>query len=412
MINLSNEQKILLNLVAISISNNPNSIVLKEQELKGVDWLEVFKESVYQSVPLATLSALKFYKEFVPEKVFSVWKSTGISVLKNNLSVLNYQSQLIDILDKNKVNYCIIKGSSASSYYPNPDDRALGDIDFLIESEKREQIEELLKSNGYNMWDMQHISHSVFSKENAHLEMHFQIAGLPNNDKKDYIKNFVKPATSTTKKVDNQFGSFNAPNELYHGIIILLHMQHHMQNEGLGLRHVCDWACFVNKTYNMPFFNQQFLPFLKEIGLYKYAQIITKICVKYLGIDYQEWANGQPDELCEELLLDILQGGNFGLKDSNRAQSAHMISQKGEKDRGRLANALKTINRVVLTKHPIVKKIWILYPFIYAWKVIKYLFLMLIGKRKSVFKLMSTAKERKDVYSKLEIFTINEEKGE
>ncbi len=410
MINLSNEQKALLNLVAISISNNPQSLVLKEQELESVDWIEVFKESVYQSVPLATLNALKFYKDLVPEKVYSAWKSAGISVLKNNLSVSSYQNQLVEILDKNKVDYCIIKGSSAADYYPNQEDRALGDIDFLIDLEKKEQVENLLKDNGYNMWDMPHPSHSVFSKENAHLEMHFQVAGLPNNDSKEYIKTFIKPATKEIKKNKNQMGEFNAPNELYHGIIILLHMQHHMQNEGLGLRHVCDWACYVNKTYKMPMFREELLPFLKEIGLYKYAQVITKICVKYLGIESQDWTEEQPDQICQELLCDIFKGGNFGVRDKGRAQSGHLIAQKGEKDKGTVVNAFKTIHRIVLIHYPIVKKIWLLYPFLYSWKVIKYLFLMMIGKRKSVFKLMSNANERKDVYSKLEIFKKNEEK--
>ncbi len=412
MINLSNEQKILLNLVSISISNNPESLVLSLQELEGLDWLEVFKESVYQTVPLATLNALKYYKNNVNEKVYSAWKSAGISVLKNNLSVSNYQTQLVDILDKNNVDYCIIKGTSAADYYPNPEDRALGDIDFLIDCEKREQVEELLKAKGYEMWDISHPCHSVFTKENAHLEMHFEVVGLPSNNSKEYIRKFVKPATIDIKKVSNKLGIFNAPSDLYHGIIILLHMQHHMQKEGLGLRHVCDWACYVNKVYKMPFFNQQFLPFLKEIGLYKYAQVITSVCVKYLGIDEQVWTIKQSDDLCDQLLIDILNGGNFGFRDKGRSQSGHMIAQKGEKDKGLIGNAFRAIHKIVLSQYPIVKKIWILYPFLYVWKIIKYLFLTIIGKRKSVFKLMSKANERKDVYSKLEIFAINKEKGE
>ncbi len=412
MINLSNEQKALLNLVAISISNNPQSLVLQEKELENVDWMEVLKESFYQSVPLATLNALKFYKHLVAEKVYSAWKSAGISVLKNNLNVSNYQKQLVEILDKNKVDYCIIKGSSAAYYYPNPEDRALGDIDFLIDSERKEEVEQLLKDNGYSMWDMSHPSHSVFNKDNAHLEMHFEVAGLPNNDSREYIRTFIKPATKEIKKAINQMGEFNAPNELYHGIIILLHMQHHMQNEGLGFRHVCDWACYVNKTYIMPFFKQELLPFFKKIGLYKYAQIVTKICVQYLGIDSQDWAEEQPDALCDQLLIDILNGGNFGHREKDRSHTAHMIAQKGEKDRGTVGNAFRAIHRIVLTQHPIVKKIWLLYPFIYVWKIIKYLLLMMIGKRKSVFKLMSKANERKDIYSKLEIFIINKERGE
>ena len=58
---------------------------------------------------------------------------------------------------------------------------------------------------------------------------------------------------------------------------------------------------------------------------------------------------------------------------------------------------------------PCVKKVPILYPFIYIWKAIRFLFLSMIGKRPSLVKMAPEAKKRKSVYEKLAIFEAENE---
>lgn len=410
-ITLTTEQKIVLNLAAMSVADNPTTLVLSEEELRGVNWAEVVDETIAQTIPLATYDVALPYKRYVPETEWSRWKNVSMGVLQSDFEVVSAQAELVELLNKKGLPYAIIKGTSAAAYYPEPERRALGDVDFLIDPDRQAEVENALVEAGYKKEGVPHISHVIFKKPNAHLEMHFQVAGIPNGELGVKVKEFLRPAVFSTVERSREFCTFYAPNDLYHGLIILLHMQHHNLNDGLGLRHLCDWAAYVARTQNEPFWQERLLPFLKEIGLYKYAAVVTKISATYLKIPCPDWAKAEDEELCAELLSDMFIGGNFGRKDNERARSGALIAQKGEKKRGPIATLAYSLHKSILLRYPIVKKVWILYPFVYAWKVIRNVFLMLIGKRVSIGKMKPQAEKRQRIYDKLQVFeTTPEEK--
>ena len=410
-ITLTTEQKIVLNLAAMSVADNPTTLVLPEEELRGVNWAEVVDETIAQTIPLATYDVALLYKNYVPETEWSRWKNVSMGVLQSDFEVVSAQAELVELLNKKGLPYAIIKGTSAAAYYPDPERRALGDVDFLIDPDRQAEVENVLVEAGYKKEGVPHISHVIFKKPNAHLEMHFQVAGIPNGELGGRVKEFLRPAVFSTVEREREFCTFHAPNDLYHGLIILLHMQHHNLNDGLGLRHLCDWAAYVERTQNESFWQERLLPFLKEIGLYKYAAVVTKISAKYLKISCPDWAKAEDEELCAELLSDMFIGGNFGRKDNERARSGALIAQKGEKKRGPIATLAYSLHKSILLRYPIVKKVWILYPFVYAWKVIRNLFLMLIGKRVSIGKMKPQAEKRQRIYDKLQVFETNAEEN-
>jgi hypothetical protein len=133
-------------------------------------------------------------------------------------------------------------------------------------------------------------------------------------------------------------------------------------DDGLGLRHLCDWAAFVKATQNEAFWTEELLPLMKEIGIMKYASVATKLCATYLHIPCPAWAADADDTLCDGLLADVFLGGNFGRKNNERARSGSLIAKKGEKKRGPIAAMAVSLHRAILLKYPIVKKVWILYP--------------------------------------------------
>lgn len=410
-ITLTTEQKIVLNLAAMSVADNPTALVLPEEELRGVNWVEVVDETIAQTIPLATYDVALPYKNYVPETEWSRWKNVSMGVLQSDFEVVSAQAELVELLNKKGLPYAIIKGTSAAAYYPEPERRALGDVDFLIDPDRQAEVENALVEAGYKKEGVPHISHVIFIKPNAHLEMHFQVAGIPNGELGVKVKEFLRPAVFSTVERSREFCMFHAPNDLYHGLIILLHMQHHNLNDGLGLRHLCDWAAYVERTQNESFWQERLLPFLKEIGLYKYAAVVTKISATYLKISCPDWAKAEDEELCAELLSDMFIGGNFGRKDNERARSGALIAQKGEKKRGPIATLAYSLHKSILLRYPIVKKVWILYPFVYAWKVIRNVFLMLIGKRVSIGKMKPQAEKRQRIYDKLQVFETNAEEN-
>ena len=395
---LTLEQKVLLELLAGEITG---TVRLDETELKTVNWDSVRKEAKAQAVPLMAAEGAAKYKEYITD--FTPWKGLAAGALTANIRTACHQQALGELMHGRP--YFILKGLAAASYYPKPQERSLGDIDFLIDPAQRAEVEQLLEENGYENWNTAHICHVVFPKGSAHLEMHFEISGIPYGKPGEIIRDFMKDAMAHRKTAAFDEWKFPAPDDLHHGLIILLHMQHHMLGEGLGLRHLCDWACYVQKTADEPFW-PQLLDLFRAIGLLTYAEIITKICALYFHIACPAWAEGADEPLCHDLMQDILVGGNFGTKDKARARSGMMISEHGKSgtSRGTASNLFWTLHHSTPAVYPVVKKCPPLYPFLDGWRILLYLCRTATGKRISITKLAPMAKQRKSIYDRLHVF--------
>ncbi|MBO7214766.1 MAG: nucleotidyltransferase family protein [Clostridia bacterium] len=400
---LTKEQNLLLNLIAKGVSSK--SVDIDLEMLGVVDWKVLVRESRVQSVMYLAFESAKPFKKHIPVDVYPVWENASMLVLSSNLSVFNDQVELIRLLD-GKYPYIILKGQSAGHYYPNPEHRAYGDVDFLVDKNSVTAIESILLENGYEKVGLEHDNHVVFKKGTANLEMHFRVAGIPFGELGKKVVTFLNPALETAEINSTEFGNFNAPSPLYHGLILLLHMQHHMLGEGLGLRHLCDYAVYFDKTKNEPFWKETLIPFLKEIGLYTYASIMAKTCSLAFNLDYPNFFEEVSEELCIEILQDVFKGGTFGTKDEDRKKSGMLISEHGNSGtrHGSIYNLADGLHGAVLTQYKIVKKVWILYPFIYSYRAFRFLFLTMIGKKPKLSKMNAQAKERKSVYEKLKVF--------
>ncbi len=405
---ISKEHKLLLNLIAMSVNDNPEELILSDEELSGVDFVKVAKESIYQAVTVQAFNSAYVYKNYIPQPVYNKWQEFAVGAITTNFKAVKAQEELVSLLENNGFEYAIIKGTSASSYYNAPFDRKLGDVDFLINPSDREGIERLLIENGYQKDSMAHISHVVFKKPNAHLEMHFEVAGLPENEHKQTVREFVSPTVETAENKTIEGSSFKAPLDLYHGVIILLHTQHHLLGEGLGLRHLCDLATFVERTHDQPFWAESLIPFTKKIGLYKFLSVMVKTCVKYLKISTPIWLEDFVAPTAEEIIKDVISSGNLGYKDEVKASSGALIAKKGNKKRGAISTLAISLHKAVLLKYPIVKKVWILYPFVYTFKAIQNVLRMIFGKRTSLTKMIPEAKKRQALYDKLDVYKTKE----
>lgn len=401
---LTKEQKILLFLTAKSIAKDPLSLVLDERDLEGVDWKVVVDMATKQAVPLATFDAVAPYVKTIPQEIFIKWQKIAMSVLHSGFFVVQSQAELVKILTEKFYPYIILKGLAANAYYPNKGIRALGDVDFLINPAQQAEIEGVLIEKGYEKSHGDHPNHVVFKKSRAHLEMHFEVAGVPYGAKGDLVREFLKSAVFEPKACTQDGFDFFVPTPENHALILLLHMQHHMLGEGLGLRHLCDWATFVNATYDEPFWQEKVIPFLKKIGLYRYASVMTKTCTNYLKSACPDWAKEVDDDVCAEVVEDVLACGNFGQNDPERSKGGMLVSEHGKDGtkHGRLYHLFKILHdETIGTK--LVKACVIFYPFAYIYKIFWHLWRTVTGKSKPL-KVYSEAEKRKKVYDKLKVF--------
>lgn len=401
---MTKEQQLLIKLLAHSITGT------KITNVKDIDWTVLIKESIAQTVSIVAFDSAADLKDKIPKDIYTSWFNHTYGSLLINSYVENSQKELTKILSSYNFPYFILKGLSSAAYYEKPELRALGDVDFLIQADKKNEIKEILKQNGYKVSLENHICHIVFTKPKAHLEMHFEISGIPNGQSGERVREYMGNALENAEIKKHSGELFYTPAHHHHAIILLLHMQHHILGEGIGLRHLMDWACFVHKTYNMPFWEEKVVPILKEIGLLEFANIFTALCIKCFGINSPEWIRETEEALLEELLEDIFSGGNFGKKDKKRGESGMMVSNRGKDGtgKGKLYYLYKTLVDSTYTLFPTTKKCKLLLPFVVFYRVMRYVFLRCIGKRTSLIRAIPLAEKRKKLYNHLHIFEVND----
>ena len=373
---------------------------------EDVDWSAVLAEAKQQAVLLFTCDTLAEMKDQLPADVAKTIRQYSMRWFAGNVAVINSQRKLAAVMQDTP--YVILKGEAAAAYYPKPELRCLGDVDFLVDKADYDSLHPLFIGMGFTCAEYQNDHHITYRTPHGVWEMHYEPPGVPTGDREAVVRKHLKELLCTRQMRESAFGSFPAPEDSLHGLILLLHMQHHMLSSGIGLRHLMDWGCFVAATQGKPFWEQSLLPLLKEAGLFCYSAVMTKICAEYLGTPCPHWAQSIDEALCNEVLDDILSGGNFGRKDTLRATSAFMVSDSGKSGtkRSRLGNLLAIFHRSVAARYPIAKKYPILYLVFYPVKAAQYLLLMLRGKRGSLTKALPQATSRRQLYKKLHIFEV------
>lgn len=213
------EQKVLLSLIGAGINNRQINLPIDAED---INWQRVIKEAALQAVTLMAVDTAAQNKLITKADYRREFRKAYLVSL-NNIAVESVQNKLTQLLDKHNKSYVILKGTAAASYYPVSSLRHLGDVDFLIDSKDKDEISQLLISEGYESHYENHACHVVFKKANEHLEMHFEIAGIPNGIAGKKIREFMKNAVSSYKTVIGQGGQFRVPTDVYHAVIILLH---------------------------------------------------------------------------------------------------------------------------------------------------------------------------------------------
>lgn len=401
------EQQALLALLAASL-HGARPVAWAEA---SVDWSQVLEESVHHAVATVALEGTDAAGIPLPAEVLDRWLQVSMVHANQNLRHAAVQAELTGWLEEAGLPYSILKGAAAAAYYPRAEQRRYGDVDFLIAPADQPAVEALLTEKGYRRWNLAHDCHVLFERDDVDLEMHFAVPGIPAGQAGEAVRAYLQDTLARYTVCEQEGVPFRAPAPEDHGLILLLHMQHHLLSEGLGLRHVCDWSCFVARTLDAPFWQERLLPLLHRIGLFTFAAVMSRLCALYLCAPCPPWAADVSEDICAALLADILTGGNFGRKNKQRAHSGVLISQHGKQGtrHGMLYNLCATMHRAVCVQHPVVARWPILYPFLYIYRTVRFAWLRLTGRRDSLLGRVDYARERKAIYDTLHVFEPEEE---
>lgn len=382
--------KTVISLLASSLFSAPF-------EEDAVDWHEVYDECCQQAVPAIVA-------ENVP-KDLTAWANTAAMTVAQNVQAEYAHSQLHELLTEHQIPYVFLKGCASAWYYPNPSYRSMGDVDFLVDPSDVERVETLLQQNGFTKSRNDKAHHDEFKKDGMIYELHYAVNGVPEGEAEKTVSRYLEDTVETSVTISTACGPMRIPDDFHHGLVILLHTARHMIGSGLGLRHLCDWAVFVNRISDFPVLFE--IPF-RNMGLWTFACQLTALCCRYLSLPNQPWCGEWPEELMDAMILDILGSGNFGRKKENNREVwlVANVSAGGVSRRSLMGQMLHTMNDVTRMHWPAAKKNVVLLPIGWVFFGGRYLIRMAMGKRDKIHvgKMVSGAKERKELYAQYCLF--------
>lgn len=376
----------------------------------GVDWNAVFRESRQQAVCVQVFAASDRISA-LPAELRGKIQAFLFQSFSKNARIHAQHTKLHRQLSALNVPYTILKGAASAAYYADPLSRAMGDVDFYVAEANFEQMIEWFRAQEYEVSHLDHDCHVVLKKDRLHMEMHRVPAGVPHGEVGERILSYLSDLDVAARLLENGAVSCLCPSPFHHGLVMLMHLQHHILAEGVGLRHLCDWAVFVN-SFEGNAFAELFEARLKSVGLWRLAQLLSLASVQFLGMPEQPWIRSQPqdEEIAADLMQDFLSGGNFGRKDRQRAYEGMFISQRGKDGlhHNRLLEAFGALHRITCQKHPFFDRCKIFLPI--GWVITFVGYLLRNKKRRKNGVNISTldayrqSESRQKLYQQLKLY--------
>ena len=312
--------------------------------------------------------------------ILQSWRRIFLTQVADWYYMIDIQNELVQLLSSHNYQFVIMKGAANACFYPEPELRVVGDIDFLVHEEQYKEICEFLIDNGYRSIEeidgkMHHIG---LEKAGIVFELHKRPAGSQrySDDDNSYLKKFFEDGISQPEIMKVYDYSFPVLPVKQNGIMLLLHIAIHLK-VGIGIRHLLDWMVYAKKHLNDGYWEREFKEVAEKAHVTKLAMILTRTCQIYLGLtEDMSWCKPIDDQICHNLIDYFFEQGNFGRKLGKEDADIEFFSQSRT-----ISGFLKQMDLSSQYSFPIVKRYVFLRPFGWACQMGRYLVKALTSKK-------------------------------
>lgn len=280
-------------------------------ELDDSDWQLLYALAKRQGVIGILFSAIeKMPKSQLPRKeLLMKWFGMVEYIKKCNDEYRKNAHELLDIYRGKDIEPVILKGEVCARYYPNPDRRALGDLDvFLLENSETPQMggHEWAYEEGNRLAeilgakvDLHDYKHSHIAYKGLMVENHRLLTAARGADKKAFEAYLQRLVTENPQSAN------------FEALFLTAHAFHHFMDGQLNVRQLCDWAMFV-KARGKEVVWSLYLEWMERMGMMPFAVSIQYIKHHYMGVEeYDFWAQGEEykdEKLVRLVIEDALYG--------------------------------------------------------------------------------------------------------
>ncbi len=236
--------------------------------------------------------------------------------------------QLAAELDKNGIDFILFKGLVVRDYYPVPELRTFGDVDFIIRKEDRQRSDALMLSLGYERCDDWEPSYS-YRKGTEYYEFHSRVIGFDVSDKADFVGYFGDIwAHTVPAKVVQLPHAWELKSE-FHFLYLLTHIAKHISASGAGIRMYLDLALFIRHfgdSLDWAWVSAE----LEKLHLADFANMALYAVEQWFGVESPLPLKPIPEDVGQDFLEFTLSGGVYGYV--GRDQGTVFLKQHNRND--------------------------------------------------------------------------------
>jgi hypothetical protein len=217
------------------------------------------------------------------------------------------------------------------------------------------------------------------------------------------VSAYLKDTLDTAKTAPVLGDTVPVPDDFHQALILLLHIQQHMREGGVGLRQISDFALFLHKGLREET-RPRLTKALDEIGLLRFAETLSLALVRHLSLPAKAnpFEGGDP-HMADALFADFLQSGNFGKGDKDYEGSA-LLTLNGD-GKHPVKAALSGLAEKCKQKWPLSRKVPLLLSVLIPYFVLH----RLITRGTVRPTMLKSAAKRATLYHDLELFNVNKD---
>ena len=234
--------------------------------------------------------------------------------LYNNEQHIYFLQKVIEIFEKNDIDYCVLKGCTAAQLYNRCECRISGDVDILINEADEKKVEMLLSE------DLK-MAVTPRPKDGHHFLARHPNGGLFEIHVKLYGSTFYNIVLENKLKKGEPYRIIELKDKFkvytlgFNDNLFFLtaHLIKHFVKEGCGIRQITDLLTYVDR-YKSELDFKTYFSVLKSLRFDVLIKNIFGIGVRFFDLDLPEY----DEKFVEAILNDVENGGNFGFSEKNR----------------------------------------------------------------------------------------------
>lgn len=328
-----------------------------------------------------------------------------LQIVSSNYKNLSVQDKIINTLKLYNIKCVILKGSSVAVNYEQPIYRQLGDIDVLVEENKYENVINILTgSANRDKRSLRHKFHYSFNMNGVTVEVHKKVTDFTGQKFSTELEKFMDRAIENS--IQGAYDCFEFPmlDIEWQAISLVLHTYRHFINNKLSMRMLCDWAVFIQMIFRNNEL-QRINTVIETFGLKVFADALTAVSIRYLGIEYRaDSLTDFDDSFLETFILEFLDNGVIDNENSTEKNVANLYALNKTNSNTNLTAIIKTINQINVAKYNISGTKKLLLPILGVISIVNYLIKSLKKKnnknRSSDFE--TKLKRREEMYRVIE----------